>query len=97
MRLARGYEALGNTFEAQKVLVQGLRRKELVDHFGLADQLISLQTEGKGLQGLGQVEFDAWLKHILIEDTRSAELMTNLQGAWKKRCEEYQKKLHDEQ
>jgi len=76
---------LGNVSKAKDVLVQGLRLKSLENHFGLADYLISMQTEKKSLPQ-SKDEFQLWLKNVLVDDQESAERMRNLGGAWKTRC-----------
>jgi len=65
--------------------VRGLRQKSLEDHFGLADYLILLQTEKKGLPQ-SKDEYELWLKNTLVDNRESAERMRDLGGAWKIRC-----------
>ncbi|KAF8960311.1 hypothetical protein BDZ97DRAFT_1317235 [Flammula alnicola] len=92
VRLSRAYELSGNASAAQDALLRGLRLKEVENHTGLADHLISLQTSGKGLPA-SKDEFESWIKYVLEEDQESAERMRGLGGAWKKRCDEHLKKL----
>jgi len=94
IRLSRAHEALGEAFEAQNAIVQGLRHKELENHFGLADHLISLQTGGKGLQSLSdKTSFDTWVHRTLVEDEKSALMMKDIRGAWRRRCDDHGKKF----
>ena len=76
---------MGNVSKAKDALVRGLRLKPLENHFGLADHLILLQTEKKGLPQ-NKDEFELWLKNVLVDDQESAERMRDLGGAWKTRC-----------
>ncbi|KAF8884887.1 hypothetical protein CPB84DRAFT_1788774 [Gymnopilus junonius] len=82
MRLSRAHEVLGDTDGAQDALVRGLRRKSLQDHWGLADHLISLQTEGKGLPKEKDT-FKIWLASDRVSR------MSDLGGAWQKRCQQH--------
>ena len=94
LRLSRAHEALGHKYEAQATIVRGLRHKELENHFGLADHLILMQTDGQGLQGFSdRFSFDAWERGILVEDEMSAVIMKDLGGAWKRRCDDRRKSL----
>ena len=70
---------------AKDALARGLRQKGLQNHFGLADHLILLQTDKKGLPP-EKDEFRRWLKNTQMEDPESAERMRGLAGAWKMRC-----------
>jgi hypothetical protein len=70
---------------AKDALARGLRQKGLENNFGLADHLILLQTNKKGLPP-EKDEFRRWLKNIQTEDPDSAEGMRDLGGAWKMRC-----------
>ncbi|KDR80064.1 hypothetical protein GALMADRAFT_116635 [Galerina marginata CBS 339.88] len=92
LRLSRAQEALGNLSAAQDALVRGLRQKSLKEHWGLADHLILLQTGGNGLPK-EKVEFDKWLKNVLEVDQVSAVRMSNIDGAWKRRCDDHAKTL----
>jgi hypothetical protein len=84
-RLSRAHELLGNIFAAKDALVRGLRQKGLENNFGLADHLILLQTDKKGLPP-EKDEFRRWLKNIQMEDPESAERVLDLGGAWRMRC-----------
>ncbi|CAA7264345.1 unnamed protein product [Cyclocybe aegerita] len=93
-RLSRAYEALGNPYEAQEALVRGLRLKDLNKHYGLADHLLFLQTNDKGLAGLTSMDvFEAWLNSVLVDDEKTAALMKDLGGAWQQRCDEHRKSI----
>ncbi|KAJ3503926.1 hypothetical protein NLJ89_g8212 [Agrocybe chaxingu] len=93
-RLSRAHESLGNAYEAQEALVRGLRLKDLNKHYGLADHLLLLQTNDKGLASLTSIDaFDAWLNSMLVDDKETAVLMKDLGGAWQQRCDEYRKSI----
>ena len=83
---------MGNISEAKDALVLGLRLKALENHFGLADHLIFLQTDKKGLPE-SKDEFELWLKNVLVDDQESAERMRDLGGAWKSRCRTHGKSV----
>ncbi|KIM46889.1 hypothetical protein M413DRAFT_440461 [Hebeloma cylindrosporum] len=79
IRLSRAHELLGNMSAAKDALARGLRQKGLKNNFGLADHLILLQTNKKGLPP-EKGDFQRWFKNV-IED-----LGSDLGGAWKMRC-----------
>jgi len=70
---------------AKDALARGLRQNGLKNNFGLADHLILLQTDKKGLPP-EKDEFQRWWENIQLEDLERAEQMRDLGGAWKMRC-----------
>lgn len=93
LRLSRAHEELGNAFEAQEALIRGLKTKAVENQFGLADQLLSLQTNGKGLASLNKEEFEAWTNFLVIGDEKLSKLLEGLGGAWKRRLDDYRNLL----
>jgi hypothetical protein len=83
--LARAHQELGAISEAQEAVARGLRRSELQDDMGLANRLIELQTDGKGLPN-NLEDFDQWMDGVLTSNKESAKLMEGIQGLWKKYC-----------
>jgi hypothetical protein len=65
-----------------------LQRLDLQNDIALADQLIRLQTDGKGLPD-NEDEFMAWKELVLVEDEHSAKMMKGIDGLWIKRIEEH--------
>jgi hypothetical protein len=84
--MARVHQELGQISEAQDDVARGLRRPELQDDIGLANRLIELQTNGKGLSNNLEA-FDRWMDEVLRSNKESAKRMDGVRGSWKKLCE----------
>jgi hypothetical protein len=82
IRLSHAHELFGNLTAAKDALAHGLRQKCLKNKFGLADRLILLQTDKRGLSP-EKVGFQRRLLNIqIVEGHESAGRMRDL-GAWK--------------
>ena len=67
---------------AQGAVARGLlRRPELEDDMRLANRLIELQTDGKGLPN-NLEDFDRWTDLVLMRNKESAKVMKEIQGSW---------------
>ena len=80
--------------KAEHVLVRALTLPELENDKSLVDFLIELQTNGRGLpkddEGLKQ-----WTLDLLTNGTEHANV-SNVQGEWKRRCDELFERFEEE-
>lgn len=83
---------MNNIPGALDAFARGLKYKSLLDHFGLADNLISLQTAGCGFPN-DKDKFEKLLRNIFEGDSVSAERMKGVSGAYKRQCQEHMQKL----
>ena len=65
--------------------MRGLRCPKLQDDEGLANHLIELQTDGKGLPN-NLEDFDHWMDEVSMGNKETAKLMGGIQGSWKRCC-----------
>ncbi|KAG7094259.1 hypothetical protein E1B28_007863 [Marasmius oreades] len=94
-RQACAFQALGKLAEAQDAVVRGLKRSELERDTSLADVLIELQTDGKGLpEDLGS--FNEWFSRITETDVESAKRLKGLKGAWLDKCDQHRRKMESQ-
>jgi hypothetical protein len=89
LRIAQAHQVLGSIPAAQEAVARGLRRPELQDDMRLANRLIELQTDGKGLPSGNLQEFDRWMVEMLVGSEESAKMMMGIEGSWKKICDEH--------
>ena len=89
VRLSTAHEVLGDHSQAEEAIAKALRLPELENHEGLVDQLIKLQTDGKGLPEKRKA-FTKWSRKFFGQG-ESADRMRNVGGLWRKRCEAHKK------
>jgi hypothetical protein len=88
LRISRAHQELGAISDAQEAVAKGLRRPELQDDMGLANRLIELQTEGRGLRSGNLEGFYRWIDQVLVGNEQSAKMMKGIEGSWtRKVCE----------
>jgi len=90
VRLSRTHEAFGEIYEAQVALAKGFRNEELKNHFGLADHLISLQTNSRVL---GCFVSGCLAVRVLVDEELSAQMMKGIGGAWQRRSDDHMREL----
>ena len=91
VRISKAHEALGEYSQAEEAIAKALRTPQLENHDGLVDQLIKLQTGGKGLPNEHDVVVE-WTKRV-FDEGESAERMRDVGGLWRRRCEAHKKRF----
>ncbi|EDR11276.1 uncharacterized protein LACBIDRAFT_293413 [Laccaria bicolor S238N-H82] len=87
IRQATASEALGKLDDAQDAIARALRRPDLENDKNLVDRLIDLLTGGKGMSN-DEGTFKNWMLDVLINDRRSSERLSGIDGEWRRRCDE---------
>ncbi|KAL0059382.1 hypothetical protein AAF712_013860 [Marasmius tenuissimus] len=93
-RQARALEAQGKIKEVQEAIIRGLKRPELERDSSLAEVLIELQTDGKGLPD-DLESFKEWFTGVTETDLESAKKLEGPGCAWVDRCNDHRQKLEE--
>ena len=91
IRLSKAHESLGDHSQAEEAIAKALRLPRLENHEGLVDQLIKLQTDGKGLPN-DRNAFVEWSRKI-FDEAENADRMQDVGGLWRKRFEARKKQF----
>ncbi|CAA7267660.1 unnamed protein product [Cyclocybe aegerita] len=88
VRQATANQLLGKKDDALDAIARALRCKDLENDTGLVDRFIELMTDGKGLSD-DEATFKNWTLDVMINDRKSSERLSDIEGEWKRRCDQH--------